>query len=97
MRTSFALAIASVVVGGCEGSQPPIGTPGAMPPSAVLSRGHRSAAARALVYISDLLLNQVKAYNYSDGGRVLTLTGFTNPSGVCSDTNGNVFVLGQPQ
>jgi hypothetical protein len=46
------------------------------------------------VYVSDLLLNEVNAYNYPKGGRVLTLTGFTNPSGVCSDVDGNVFVLG---
>lgn len=63
--------------------------------SAVAGRGHRgSEQAGALLYVSDLIRNHVNAYNYPDGGRVLTLTGFTNPSGVCSDTNGNVFVLG---
>jgi hypothetical protein len=63
--------------------------------SAGASRGHRgSEQAGALLYVSDLIRNEVNAYNYPSGGHVLTLTGFTYPWGVCSDTNGNIFVMG---
>jgi hypothetical protein len=94
-RYAITSCIAAAMLAGCGGSQPPISAPGAMSHSAVASRGHRgSEQAGALLYVSDLIRNHVNAYNYPDGGRVLTLTGFTNPSGVCSDTNGNVFVLG---
>jgi hypothetical protein len=58
------------------------------------SISHASRPAGTLVYVSDLLLNEVDAYNYPQGGRVLRLTGFTNPAGVCSDASGNVFVMG---
>jgi hypothetical protein len=96
IRYTLGASAAAAFLAACGGSQPPIRAPGAMTQStSVASRGHRSSEpAGALVYVSDLILSEVNAYNYPAGGRVLTLTGFTNPSGVCSDTNGNVFVLG---
>lgn len=92
----FAATVTTALLTGCEGLQSPIVAPGATPQrSAAASQNHwGSRPAATLVYVSDLMLNEVNAYNYPEGGRVLTLTGFTNPSGVCSDENGNVFVLG---
>jgi hypothetical protein len=93
MKTSrlFTLFAALAILAGCgqSGTSIPQG-------SAVQQvRAHRASGSSGdLLYVSDLVTNEVYAYNYPKGGLVLRLHGFYEPSGLCSDTNGNVFVLG---
>ncbi len=51
----------------------------------------REAAAEDLLYVSDDS-GRVLVFSYPAGKLVGTLTGFDGPSGLCSDSKGNVFV-----
>jgi len=48
-----------------------------------------------LLYVSDEN-GSVYVYSYPKGQLVGTLTGFSNPAGVCSDKSGNVFITDTP-
>lgn len=86
----FVNGLAIAILAGCGGSQ----TSGALQvPTATQGKVHQ-ASTGPLLYVSDFLRNFVYVFTYPKGNHVLTLTGFTNPAGLCSDTNGNVFVLG---
>lgn len=46
----------------------------------------------ALLYISDIGAERVDVFSYPSGKRIGKLTGFREPSGLCSDAKGDVFV-----
>jgi DNA-binding beta-propeller fold protein YncE len=50
------------------------------------------AQGQDLLYVSDVGTRDVKVYSYPGGQLKGTLTGFTEPWGVCADTAGDVFV-----
>jgi hypothetical protein len=52
-----------------------------------------TAKGDALVYVSSLLDNDVYVYSYATQQLVGTLTGFSTPYGLCSDKNGNVWIV----
>jgi DNA-binding beta-propeller fold protein YncE len=47
----------------------------------------------ALLYVSSVVDNAVDVYSYPQGQLVGTLTGFSDPYGLCSDKAGDVFVV----
>lgn len=90
--SALAIGLAAAVLGGCGAPN----TANTVPLGASLRRAaHKASRANEdLLYVSDLVTNEVYAFKYPKGKKVLTLRGFTNPWGVCSDAGGNVFVLG---
>jgi hypothetical protein len=56
----------------------------------------KNAAKNRLLYVSDFSANIVQVYNYPSQGTqnppAGTLTGFSNPQGMCTDKNNNVYV-----
>lgn len=74
-----------------------IGMPGAIPQTA--RHDHRAswmapnATGRDLLYISDAGANVVNIYSYPSGGSLGKLTGFTDPTGLCTDTDRDVWVV----
>jgi hypothetical protein len=50
------------------------------------------AKSNVLLYVSNFYGSDVTVYSYPKGGLVGTLTGFGSPTGVCSDSQGNVFI-----
>jgi hypothetical protein len=92
---------AAAMLAACGGSQPPIGTPGAMPQSrAIATHAERGgswmlpeAKSRDLLYASDSTDHVVRVYLYPNGQRVGVIKGFpSEPAGLCSDRVGNVYV-----
>ncbi len=81
---------------GCGGSQPPIGTPGAVPQAPAIA-AHVDAGKSwmlpqaqgktTLLYVS-LGVHRVGVFDYDTGKRVGTLSGFDDPYGGCVDTEG---------
>ncbi len=49
----------------------------------------------ALLYVSNPGNNTVTVYSYQSRKLVGTISGFSNPGGLCSDTSGNVWVTNQ--
>ena len=100
-----ALSIGAIaLLAACGGSQPPVGSPGAMPQSrAIATQTERSgswmlpeAKGDKLLYASDIRHNVVVAYTYPEGKQVGKLSGFpASPGGLCTDSLGNVFVTTQ--
>jgi hypothetical protein len=89
------MGLAIALLAGCGGS--PSG-PGALPagttPNQAVSGQSWMAPATSrgdLVYISSYT-DVVYVYSYPDGTLVGTLTGFNDPSGICSDGAGNVWI-----
>jgi hypothetical protein len=84
-------AAASSLLSGCAATQLPLAAPGAMPQS----RGswmQRAGTSGDLLYVTRPPSRSVDVYTYPAGNQVGTLTGFTNPYGICSDTQGNVWI-----
>src|SRR5580692_7107171 len=71
--------------------------PGPAPNVPAASRAARAAitAQSDLLYISNQQVGEVDAYIYQKGKigvKVLSLTGFHSPSGMCSNKDGDVFI-----
>jgi hypothetical protein len=98
LRLTLSLFAAIGFLAGCGGSQPAIGTPGAMPQSHAiatqrLSRGSLIAPetkGQDLLYVSRSGTARVYFYTYPGGRLVGSIPG--GGSQLCSDHNGNVFV-----
>jgi hypothetical protein len=92
--------IATALLAACNGSQPPIGAPGAMQQSqsiathATHGRGWMLPEAKSddLLYASDSAASTVYVFSYPRGHLVGTLTGFYEPSGMCVDNSGDVWI-----
>jgi hypothetical protein len=96
---STPLACAAIVLlAGCGGQS---GAPGSMP-QGVMSSGHAAhggswmkpgASGSDLLYISSPSTNAVYVFTYPGGQPVGTLTGFNYPTTLCSDSQGNVWII----
>jgi hypothetical protein len=51
-----------------------------------------AAAAKPLLYVSDIGAEDVDVLSYPGGKLVGTLTGFNEPAGICTDRTGDVFI-----
>ena len=99
-RYALSTCVAAAMLAGCGGSQPPIGAPGAMPPSSTIAthaeRGgswmRPEAKSSDLLYVSDQKANKVYMYAYPPGPLIGTLTGFSQPGSPCVDAKSDVFV-----
>jgi hypothetical protein len=84
----------------CSASQRPLGQTGAVPPSVTVA-GHTAQGGSWIspeAKSGDLLYaigsqNVVYAFTYPGGKAVGTLTGLDNPTGLCSDEDGNVWIV----
>ncbi|MFZ0363484.1 MAG: hypothetical protein WAL67_04700 [Candidatus Cybelea sp.] len=99
-RHALCSCVAAVMLAGCDGSQPSIGTPGAVPQApAIALRADRgkswmlpeSQGKTTLLYVS-LGLHRVGVFDYDTGKRVGTLTGFDDSYGGCVDAKGDVYI-----
>ncbi len=86
------------VLTACGASQQPLGQTGGMPPSVPGHAAHGGSGASPEAKSDDLLYaigsqNVVYAFTYPGGKPVETLTGLDSPSGLCSDKNGNVWIV----
>jgi hypothetical protein len=98
-RYALSTCVATAMLAGCGGSQPPIGAPGAMPQTSAIARHaahgkswiEPNASGQDLLYISSADGN-VYVYTYPGRRLVGTLTGFIRPSGECVDAAGDVFI-----
>jgi hypothetical protein len=79
---------AAALLAGCEGGQPPIGALGAAP--WMLSEAKSDSQ---LLYVTDAQSNQVSVVKLPQGKLVGTLDGFDGPSGECTDSGGDVFII----
>lgn len=100
---AFTISAACALLAGCGASQPPIGTSGALPQTAVLAthadRGKSwmlpEAQGRNLLYISKPYYpgaRDVYVYTYPGAKLVGMLGGLGEPEGECVDKAANVFV-----
>jgi hypothetical protein len=100
---SYALSasLATAMLAACGGSQPPIGTPGAvLQPSAIATHADRGtswmlpeAKSEDLIYLSGYVDGEtVYVYAYHSGKLVGMLGGFYTAQGLCVDKAGDVFV-----
>jgi hypothetical protein len=101
--------VAIALLGGCGGSQPPIGAPGAMMPVTSQSPevvkpssvGPAYKASLPLLYVTsnDVTLTPLKIFKAStrDSKPIATISkDLNNSSGACIDGNGTLYVTNQP-
>lgn len=96
---ALGIALAVVMLGGCGGSQ--TGASGALPQgvTAKAKATHRvswmkpGASGGDLLYVSSPKTNDVYVFTYPAGQPAGTLTGLSYPTGLCSDANGNVWII----
>lgn len=50
------------------------------------------SSTRGMLYVSDFTAGDVKAFSYPDGTAEGVLTGLSGPSGMCTDSSGNIWV-----
>jgi hypothetical protein len=88
--------IATFVLAACAG--PSAGSaPQSFDPSARILTASKMALdakqQQSLLYVSSVLTNDVYVYSYPKGTLEGTLTGFSTPYGLCSDSAGNVWIV----
>jgi hypothetical protein len=97
-RYAISICAAAAMLTGCGGSQPPIGTPGAMPQSSA-NATHAAhggswmlpeAKGEDLLYVSSY--SWVSIYSYPQGKMVGKLHGFYLASGQCVDSAGDIYI-----
>ncbi len=96
-RFALSIGVAAAMLAGCGGSQT-----GAVPQGATApTLGHRElgkswmkpeAKNSNLLYVGSPTTDDVYVYSYPGGTLVGTITGFDDPLGMCSDSNGNVWI-----
>jgi hypothetical protein len=99
-RYALSSCVAAAMIAGCGGSQPPIGAPGAIPQtSAIVAHADRGkswmlseAKGEDLLYVSNEQTG-VSVFSYPDGPKVGSVSGGSLPIGLCSDSEGNVFIV----
>ncbi len=92
--------IFSVLLASCGGAQSPIAGPGGVNLNASSVGGGRAhswmdpqARTTSLLYVSSVLTGDVYVYSYSSQKLLGTLTGFTQPYGLCADKSANVWIV----
>lgn len=97
--TTAALCVAAAMLAGCGGSQPSIGTPGAMQQSqAIATRASRGGSWMAVgLEQRDLLYvvsnGRVDVYRYWQRKHVGVLMNFSEPLDACADHAGDVYIV----
>ncbi len=94
--------VAAALLAGCGGSQPPIGAPGAMPRRAATATqaAHGKswmlpeAKREDLLYVETGAL--IRIFTYPGGKLVGTIKGGQSQEGICSDRDGNVYIVEDP-
>ena len=92
-RSAQWISAATLLLAGCGGSQPPIGTPGAVHQATAVKHVAKASGSSDLLYVSSSG-GDVFVYSYPQGKLVQTITGFyafAAPA-VCVDSRGNVFI-----
>lgn len=105
-RYALGFCAALVLLAGCGGSPPQLGPlvdtrmSGAAKGGFAASHPDRQrswmspgATAKVLLYISNYLTDDVFVFSYPQLKLVGTLTGFVQPDGICTDKNGDVFIV----
>ena len=90
-RDALGAFAAAAMLAGCGGAQPPIGAPGAMaqgPGTVRETAQHRKSSGGDLVYATGA--GETLVFSYPKGTLLDTIR--TGGAGICSDTQGNVFV-----
>ena len=80
---------AAALLAGCGGLQPPIASPGAMPQSRAIARHDDGGS---LLFVSDEGTSDVYVYSLSKNKLVGTLTGFSEPRGICLNKAGDIWI-----
>ena len=92
----FGACAALVMLSACHGSPAQSGTLPNVVSSAELGKSVSwmalEAASEDLLYLSDVVANDVKVYSFREGRLVGTLTGFGKPRSECADEAGNVWI-----
>jgi streptogramin lyase len=88
---ALGVCASAALLAGCAATQLPFAAPGAMLQSHG-SRMQRAGTSGDLLYVTRPPSRSVDVYTYPAGNQVGTLTGFTNPYGICSDAQGNVWI-----
>ncbi|MGA7200856.1 MAG: hypothetical protein WBX26_03440 [Candidatus Cybelea sp.] len=99
-RYALGSCVAVAILAACGGSQPPIGAPGVLPQSRAIptyAEHGRSwmlpeRKSGDLLYAALGQAGEVDVFSFPQGKLVQTLTGLNFPSGLCSDSAGNVWV-----
>jgi hypothetical protein len=102
LRLALSLCAGLTILAGCGGSQPPIGSPGAMLQSRAIAThaAHGKswmlpqAKSEDLVYLSEYAGSgqSIYVYAYHSGRLIGMLSGFQGAQGLCVDRAGDVFV-----
>ena len=100
MNRSILSVSAAALLAACGGSQPPTGSPGAVPQSrAIVTHAEHGGSWMApeakgdtLLYASGSNLGSVYVFSFPAGKLVGTLSDFIMPTGECVDTAGDVWV-----
>jgi len=95
-RITLCICVAAAILGGCGGSQPPIGAPGVMPQLPGTATHGTSwmlseAKSKDLLYVTDV--RAVTVYSYPKGKVEGKLKGFYIAYGACADKKGDVFIV----
>jgi hypothetical protein len=99
-RYALGICAAAALLAGCGGSQPPIGALGSMPQSsAITTHADRGGSwmlpgvlSEDLLYVSNEQTG-VAVFSYPEGKLVGSVGGGSLPVGLCSDKEGNVFIV----
>jgi hypothetical protein len=99
--SALGISAAAALLAACGGSQAPIGAPGAMPPTSAVARHSEQGGSwmlpeaknKDLLYVSTG--GDVYVFTFPGGTQVGMLTGLEGPSGLCSDSAGDVWVVNQ--
>lgn len=96
VRSALITLAAFALLAGCgSGSTPSVPAAFAAPPNGEKSWMVPESKRTALLYISNSGTSSVTVYTYVDGSGLLlvgTLTGFSIPTGMCTDNAGNVWI-----
>jgi hypothetical protein len=85
--------VTAALLGGCGGSQPPIGAPGAMPQSGAQVVAPSLPAASANLYVVNSIGPSVTVYAHGRKTLFQTISqGINNPDALAFDSSGNLYV-----
>jgi hypothetical protein len=95
-RYALRITVATAMLAGCGGSQPPIGAPGAVQQSHAAQNKPRPASGDALIYaFTNFFGPEGVIFDYPSGKLITTFqTPMAAAGGACSDAQGNVFLSG---
>jgi hypothetical protein len=97
-RLALSMGVGVAMLAGCGGSQPPVSATGAMPQSrAIANRAKRGgswmlpdAKGADLLYVAGGY--KIVVFSYPKGRHVGNIDGLNVTSGICSDSQGNIFI-----